>query len=129
MMAAAGEGHGAARHRRAWRFGRAAEFLCAWVLRLGGYRILATRFRSIAGEIDVVARRGRVLVFVEVKARGDAESAVEAVVPHQRRRIERAAQAFAAARRDLDGLDWRFDVMVVAPWAWPRHLKDAWRPD
>lgn len=127
-MPSAGEGGRTARHRRAWRYGRQAEILCTWLLRLAGYRVVATRFRCPVGEVDIVARRGRVLAFVEVKARGDAAAAAEAVGPHQRRRIERAAQAFAAPRRDLDGLDWRFDVMTVAPWTPPRHLKDAWRP-
>lgn len=115
-------------HRRAWRFGWLAEGLCALALRLKGYRVLARRWRSAAGEIDIVARRGRVLAFIEVKARVGG-TAAEAIVPRQRRRIERAAEAFAARHPEVAGLDWRFDAMLVTRWGLPCHLKDAWRPD
>ncbi|MFQ5985516.1 MAG: YraN family protein [Alphaproteobacteria bacterium] len=111
----------------AYRFGLHAEGLCAWRLRLKGYRILARRFRVGAGEIDIVARRGRVVAFVEVKARREA-GGEEALTPRQRARIVRAAEAFLARRPELAGLDLRFDVMLVRPWGPPRHLCDAWRP-
>lgn len=115
--------------RRAWRLGWLAESLGVLVLRLKGYRVLARRWRTGGGEIDIVARRGRVLAFIEVKARRDAAAAAEAVGARQRRRIARAAQAFAAGHPALADLDWRFDAMLVAPWAPPHHIKDAWRPD
>lgn len=114
--------------RRAWTFGRLAESLCAWHLRLRGYRILARRFRTPVGEIDIVARRGNTLAVVEVKARTDATLAMESLAPRQRGRIQRATEAFLAARPALAELDIRFDVMVVAPWRWPGHIQDAWRP-
>ena len=116
------------RRRRAWRLGLTAEALCAWHLRLRGYRILARRFRTPVGEIDIVARRGGVLAVIEVKARRDRATAVEALGGAQRRRIVRAAEAFMAARPGCAGLAIRFDVMVVGGWAPPRHLTDAWRP-
>ena len=114
--------------RRAWRFGRLAEELCAWHLRLRGYRVLARAYRTNVGEIDIVARRGRSLVVVEVKARGDATAAAEALAPRQQQRIARATEAFLQERPGCAGFDVRFDVMLVAPWRWPRHLRDAWRP-
>jgi putative endonuclease len=114
--------------QRAWRFGRNAETICAWVLRLKGYQIVARDFRVSVGEIDLVARRGRVLAFVEVKARADRE-AVEALTPRQRRRIVRAAEAFVRSRRGYRGFDLRFDVMLLRRRGWPRHLVDAWRTD
>jgi len=121
-----------AERRRIWRAGRLAETLAAWRLRLAGYRIVARGVRgtrgSGVGEIDIVARRGGVLAFVEVKARPDPARGAEALRPAQCRRIERAARCFVGARPDLAGLGWRFDLIVVAGGLWPRHLPDAWRP-
>ena len=119
---------GAARKkRRAWVFGRLAEEICSWHLRFRGYRILARRFRTAVGEIDIVARRGRTLAVVEVKARTRRDAAAEAVSARQRRRIARAAEAFLQQHPGCAGLDARFDVMLIAPWRLPVHMKDAWR--
>lgn len=113
--------------RRAYRFGWFAETLCVWWLRLLGYRVLARRFDAGVGEIDIVARRGNTLAMVEVKARrGDAGG--ELLTTRQRARIERAAEAFVAHRRQHAACDIRFDLMVVRPWRPPHHLTDAWRP-
>jgi putative endonuclease len=101
---------------------------CVWRLRLAGYRVLARRFRSPAGEIDIVARRGGVLAFVEVKARATYEQAAFALTDSQLRRIARAAEAFAARHPALLGCAWRFDAMLVTPRGWPRHMTDVWRP-
>jgi len=98
-----------------------------WFLRLRGYRVLARRFRVPVGEIDIVARRGSVVAFVEVKARPSADAALESLTPRQRRRIARAALAFLQARPGLEMLVLRFDLVLVTPWRLPRHLEDAWR--
>ena len=119
----------AARRRRAYGFGRGAEGLAAWWLRLKGYRILARDFRTPAGEIDLVARRGRVLALVEVKARPSIAAALEALGPRQRRRIERAGAVFLQRRPELAGLEVRFDLVLLAPGHRPRHIADAWRMD
>jgi putative endonuclease len=116
-----------ARGAAARRRGRWAEALCRLVLVLKGYRILAAGRRSGLGEIDILARRGRVLAVVEVKARTDLALAHAALGAAQRRRIVRSAAQFMAARPDLAGLDLRFDAMLVVPWRLPRHLRDAWR--
>ena len=113
--------------RRAYGWGRRAERLAAWWLRLKGYRILARDVRAPVGEIDLVARRGKVLALVEVKARRDLAQASEAVTTRQKRRIERAAALFLQRHPRLSGLDLRFDVVLVAPWRRPRHIMDAWR--
>ena len=113
---------------RAWRRGRRADWMAAWGLRLRGYRVLAHGFRCAAGEIDLIARRGDVVVFVEVKARADLGLAADSISQHQRARISRAAALFMAGRADLSGLDCRFDAVLVMPWRWPLHLRDAWRP-
>ncbi len=88
----------AARRRRAWAFGGLAENLCAWHLRFRGYRILARRFRTPVGELDIVARRGSTLAVVEVKARADAITARDSLSSRQQGRIIRAAEAFITAR-------------------------------
>jgi putative endonuclease len=113
---------------RAFRYGLAAETACAWWLRLQGYRIVARRYRTPVGEIDLVARRGGVLAFIEVKARAELGE-LAAPTPRQRRRIVRAAQAFLQRNARLAGLDPRFDVIAVAPWRLPQHLPAAWRVD
>lgn len=113
--------------QQAERFGRRAETLCRLLLQLKGYRILASRLRTPLGEIDIVARRGQALAVVEVKGRRDWETAAESVTARQRARLVRAAHAFIAANPHLAGLPLRFDVMLVTPWALPRHIVDAWR--
>lgn len=119
--------------RRAEGWGRRAEGLCALALRLKGYRILARRFRCPVGEVDIVARRGGTLAMVEVKARATVDQALEALSLRQRQRLERAALVFLATGiagfvpQSDDSL--RFDLMVVTPWRWPRHIPNAWRPE
>jgi putative endonuclease len=117
--------------RRARQFGRIAEACCAGLLRLKGFRIIARDFKVPVGEIDIIARKGRVLAFIEVKARRPAAQSAsgEVLTARQRRRIIRAAEAFMMTRPDLAGLDLSFDLMLVGRWRRPRHLIAAWRPD
>jgi putative endonuclease len=112
--------------REAW--GRLAETLAALSLRLRGYRVIARRFRTPLGEIDLIVRRGRLLAFVEVKARADRGQALEALGPRQRERTERSAQLFLALHPRYRDHDLRFVVVAVRPWRLPHHLADAWRP-
>ena len=113
----------------AFAFGLSAETLAAWLLRLRGYRVLARRSKHPVGEIDLVVRRGNLIAFVEVKARRAAGEAIHAITPNQRRRIERAAEAFVARNPSLSQCDWRFDVVLVDGAGWlPCHMQDAWRP-
>ena len=114
------------------RRGRFAEALCVAWLRLTGWRILARRMKSKAGsglgEIDIVAKRRRVVAFIEVKARADHTTALESVTAPQRQRIARAAHVFAERNALCADCDLRFDVMSVDRRLWPRHIADAWRP-
>lgn len=119
----------AGKRRRAERRGRRAETLAAWWLRAKGYRILARRFRVAQGEIDLVARRGRILAFVEVKARAADGAEDGAISARQRQRIARAALAFIQQRPAFAAYDLRFDAVFIAPGRGPRHIPDAWRPD
>lgn len=113
-------------YQEAERHGQRAEFLCRLLLRLKGYRILARHWKCSSGEIDIVARRGRVLAFIEVKARDDVTTAAESLSPKQQARIGRAAAQFLASRPALATLDQRFDVILVVPGWLPLHIPAAW---
>ncbi|MBI1208707.1 MAG: YraN family protein [Azospirillum sp.] len=110
-----------------YRLGLWAEALCRLALRLKGYRIVASRFRTPLGEIDIIAHRHGILAMVEVKARGDAATAGGAISPYQRQRLTRAAAAFLARHPRWANAAVRFDAMLVTPGAWPQHIEDAWR--
>ncbi|PKU23477.1 YraN family protein [Telmatospirillum siberiense] len=121
------------RGRRARRRGHWAERLCLWFLRLKGYSIVAhghvTGRGTGAGEIDIVARRGRLLIFVEVKIRRQRSQAFGAISLNQRQRLSRAAAAFLGRHPEFSEHAVRFDAILLAPWRWPCHLIDAWRED
>lgn len=109
----------------AFKHGISAESKAAMLLIAKGYRILARRFRSPAGEIDIVAGRRQTVVFVEVKARASYDEGVEAITEHQRHRIIAAAEHWLASRpQDARG-DVRFDVIVVTPGRIPQHIPAA----
>ncbi len=115
--------------RRAEQRGRRSEALAAWFLRLKGYRILARRFRTSVGEVDLIVRRGRLIAFVEVKQRPTAAEAAEAVTPAGQRRIVRAATAWLAAHPAAAGFDLRFDVVLCLRRHLPRHIPHAFDAD
>jgi putative endonuclease len=115
--------------RAAYHRGHGAEKRAAWWLRLKLYRVLAINWRSVAGEIDLIARRGRTLAFIEVKQRVDADTATLSLSPQQRARLTRAAGLFVAQRPELADLTLRFDLMAFGRMGRPVHLKDAWRPE
>lgn len=112
-----------------YRAGLWSERAASVLLRLKGYRILERRFRTPVGEIDLIARRGRQLAFVEVKMRRDRIAALESLTPAMRRRIVHAAQYFMAGRADLSALDSRFDLITIVPPFFARHMAGAWRPE
>jgi putative endonuclease len=109
----------------AFRTGLSAEGRAAAYLMLKGYRILARRFRTPYGEIDIVARRRNLLAFVEVKARASLDEAAYAITPRQQQRIIEAAQAWLMAHPEHADFDLRFDAMLIAPRRLPRHLLAA----
>ena len=105
--------------------GRRGEVWAALFLRLQFYRVIAMRVKTPVGEIDLIAQRGGVTVFVEVKSRSFSHQEEAALGAVNRRRIVRAAQMWLARRPELANTDMRFDVIFLAPFAWPRHLKNA----
>lgn len=113
---------------RSRREGRGAEWIAAVWLMLRGYRILGFRLASRAGEIDILARRGRVLAVVEVKRRATIEAAILSLRPEQHRRLLAAGTAVARGRRSLVGLELRIDMVALAPGRFPRHLRGIAAP-
>jgi putative endonuclease len=110
---------------RAYRSGLVAETVAALMLRVKGYAIVAQRYKTPVGEIDLVALKGKRLVFVEVKRRKTREDAAWTLPAKQRRRIVRAAQYWLAGHPNFAGHDIAFDVVLTAPWAWPRYIANA----
>ena len=109
--------------------GRRAELVAALWLMAKGYRILGLRLRGPIAEIDLLARRGRVLAAIEVKTRTTLEASLAAVGADQRLRLRRALQAHAARRPALKDAILRLDLMALAPGRFPRHIADAWNED
>jgi len=112
--------------RKAEQRGRTAELLAALWLMAKGYRILAHRARTPFGEVDLAAVKGSTLAVVEVKARATRRLALESVGLRQQERIARAGLSLAKRHR-LDGASVRLDLVIVRPWSWPEHVRDAWR--
>jgi putative endonuclease len=106
--------------------GRGAETLACWYLRLKGWQILARRARVRGGEVDIVARRGRILAFVEVKARATEEAAGFALDEWRLRRVIVAAERLVP-RYMRDGDDVRIDAIFIVPRRWPKHLANIWQ--
>ena len=117
------------RRRKAERFGHWAEHAAAWLLRFKGYRIVARRERTPHGEIDLIAARGRVIAFVEVKARPSHDEALEAITPRQAKRIIEAARAWHSGSGLAEDRYCRFDIITVSPYLWPKHLANAFGED
>jgi putative endonuclease len=109
----------------AFRTGLSAESRAAALLVAKGFRIVARRWKSPVGEIDIVARRRSLMVFVEVKARNNLDEAAESVTMRQRSRIANAAEAFIATYPDASVTEMRFDAILVAPGKMPRHIPGA----
>jgi putative endonuclease len=115
------------RRRGAHRLGLKAETIAALLLMFKGYSILARRFAVSGGEIDLIARRGGSIAFVEVKARGDLETAAASIGPAKRRRIARAARVWLARNPWAAGFTLRGDAVFIAPRRLPRHAASAYR--
>ncbi|MBB3287352.1 MULTISPECIES: YraN family protein [unclassified Rhizobium] len=113
------------KRQKAWRRGHMAEYLAAAFLMLKGYRILAIRHRTKLGEIDIVARKGDLAIFVEVKSRRGAQEAIDAVSFSSQNRIRAASDLWLARQPDFARLSQRYDIVAMLPGRWPQHFPDA----
>lgn len=113
------------KRREAERRGHAAEYWAALYLLAKGYRILAIRYRTRLGEIDLIARKRDVIAIIEVKARHSGLSAVDAVGFRSQQRIRAAADLWLARRNDAGRFSLRFDIVAVLPRRLPQHFIDA----
>jgi putative endonuclease len=111
--------------RKALRRGQFSEYLAALSLMVRGYRILAMRYRVKSGEIDIIARKGDLVSFIEVKARATAADSVFAVNTPTQTRIRNASLHWLQTRKDAARLSWSYDIIAIRPWRWPEHFKDA----
>ncbi|MEP7452863.1 YraN family protein [Phyllobacterium sp. SB3] len=110
------------KRHKAYRRGHSAERFAAMALMLKGYRIVGRRYRTKLGEIDLIARRGDVVLIIEVKARATLQQAMDSVNQLTMQRIESAADQWLARQPDHDRLSLRFDLVAILPWRWPVHV-------
>ncbi|WP_417317271.1 YraN family protein [Emcibacter sp.] len=124
---------GEGRRKKAYKKGIFAEHAAVALLWLKGYRIRERRFKCPFGEIDIIAAKGNLIAFVEVKTRGTYEEAAESILFSQRRRISRAANWYIAQNSDgepsASSYSYRFDSILLVPWNWPCHILDAWQEE
>ncbi len=114
--------------QRAHAWGIWAERIAVVLLWCKGYKIIKTRYRNAHGEIDIIAKRVNLLVFVEVKARKSQQQAAESITARQRIRIEKTAMGFMSSDRSYPNMQVRFDAVLCIPGKWPEHIENAWRP-
>jgi putative endonuclease len=118
--------------QKAYNFGLGAEKLAALFLMIKGYRIISRRYRNPRGEIDIIAKKGKTLVIVEVKARKDFSSCAYSITPWKQKKILLATEWLIGGGK-IAGLNItsehniRFDAILVIPKRLPKHIKDAWR--
>lgn len=113
---------GKLQRQQAYRKGHWAEWFAALALTLKGYRVVARRYRTPLGEIDLIARKGDLVAIVEVKARRSLEEAMEAVAYSAQRRIDGAATLWLSNQKDYARLSLRYDLVAILPRRWPVHI-------
>ncbi|MEM1378185.1 MAG: YraN family protein [Pseudomonadota bacterium] len=116
------------KRKRAEKLGRRAEWFAEIALLVRGYRVVARRFKTKAGEVDLIARRGTLIVMVEVKARQTLEAAHDAVTHTALRRIEAAGDIWLSRQPDFAKLSVRYDLIAVLPRRWPIHVPSIYLP-
>ncbi len=113
------------KRKRAQRWGHMSEWLAAGFLMLKGYRILAMRYKTKLGEVDIIAKKGNLIIMVEVKARRTIEEAFDSVTVTSQRRIEAAGDLWLGKQKNAHILSIRYDIIAVRPWKWPHHYENA----
>ncbi|MET0940243.1 MAG: YraN family protein [Mesorhizobium sp.] len=114
-----------AKRLRAYRRGHRGEWLAALAVMLKGFRIVARRYRTKLGEIDLIARRGDLVLIIEVKVRATLIEAMDAIARQSERRIEAAADLWLSRQPDYGRLSVRFDMVAVLPRRWPVHVENV----
>ncbi len=109
--------------QEAERRGHRGEWLAAWYLRFKGYRIVAKRFKTKTGEVDIIARKRDLIIMVEVKARPSVLEAMDAISATAQRRIESAGDIWLSRQRDFAKLSVRYDLIAILPRSWPVHVE------
>ena len=109
--------------QEAERRGHRGEWIAAWYLRFKGYRIVAKRFKTKGGEVDIIARKQDLVIMVEVKARSSVLEAMDAISATAQRRIESAGDVWLARQRDFAKLSVRYDLIAILPRKWPVHVE------
>ena len=114
-----------AKRLTAYRRGHRGEWLAALAVMLKGFRIVARRYRTKLGEIDLIARRGDLVLIIEVKVRATLIEAMDAIARQSERRIEAAADLWLSRQPDYGRLSVRFDMVAVLPRRWPVHVENV----
>jgi len=112
--------------KKAQRLGHRAELMAALALILKRYWLIERRYKTPVGEVDLIMRKGDLIVFVEVKARKNERFALDAISYDAQKRITAAGDWWLSKQPDFAKLSWRYDVVAVLPWSLPRHFKDVW---
>lgn len=107
------------------KLGRRGETIAAWFLRFKGWRVIAARVKTPRGEVDLIARRGKTIAFVEVKARANVRDLATAIDAYRLRRVAAAAEILLP-KYGKECENMQIDVIMVAPWRWPNHLPNVW---
>lgn len=117
------------KRKKAEKRGRFAERVALWYLRAKGYRLLAQRYKSPAGEVDLIMRKGDTTAFIEVKARKSVDEAVIAVTGWQSKRIAQGAASWMSRDPQAAAGFCRFDIVAVPSYLWPTHIENAFYGD
>ena len=112
--------------KKSYRKGRRAEQFAALSLQLKGFRMVARRFKTPVGEVDLIMRKQDLILFVEVKARATQQLALDSISKSAQQRIEAAAHWWLGRQANAGVLNWRFDVIAVVPRKWPIHFENVW---
>jgi putative endonuclease len=108
--------------QKAHQLGHRSEMIAAWFLRLKGYKIMARRFKTKVGEVDIIARKRDLIIMVEVKARPSLKEAMDAISTSAMVRIENAGDVWLCQQHDFAKLSVRYDMIAVMPYQWPIHV-------
>lgn len=106
--------------------GQEGEYFALLLLRLKGYKCLARNYKTPLGEIDLVMKKRKEIIFVEVKSRPTQKEALEALRDAQKKRILKSGQWFLNQHKEYTHYQYRFDVIAIAPKTWPKHIQNAW---